>query len=86
MTVSISNSDIRAIGSGSSVGRSTLEDKINGNGGGFVGAFALADLPDASANENCLATVTDANPTPIICYSDGTDWIDPSTGIAVVNS
>lgn len=50
-------------------------------------AFAKASLPSVVNNTsgvNGVILVTDATPRPTICYSNGTNWIDIQTGVAVV--
>ena len=48
-------------------------------------SYAFANLPDEAANAGGIIFVTDADPAPALCFSDGSDWIDILTGIAVTD-
>jgi hypothetical protein len=64
---------------------------VTGNVAGFIAPpeFDLSTLPtNADYANGTLIYVSDAtnvgSGTGTICFNDGTDWIDISTGIAVV--
>ena len=47
-------------------------------------SFELSELPDAAENVGKIAYVSDANINAgAVVFSNGSDWIDPSTGLAV---
>lgn len=50
-------------------------------------AFDVADLPDAADWANTVVFVSDgAAGSPILAFSDGTDWLRCDTGAAVAAS
>ena len=68
--------------------RTTFQGPVHSNNG-FVGALTppqatVATLPTASSTEGQILYVTDANSgAGTIAFSNGTNWIDVKTGIAV---
>lgn len=45
--------------------------------------YTLATLPDAVAGDNTIIRVTDNTTGTGVCFSDGTSWVDLTTGAAV---
>lgn len=51
----------------------------------FANGYLVATLPPAARTPNSITFVSDATGgLGAIVFSDGTDWIDVATGIAVV--
>ena len=50
----------------------------------YPSAFNVADLPDPADYPRAVAVAIDAVPGAALCLSDGVDWINVTTGLAVV--
>lgn len=50
----------------------------------YPSAFNVADLPDPADYPRAVAVAIDAVPGAALCLSDGADWINVTTGLAVV--
>ncbi len=50
----------------------------------YPSAFNVADLPDPALYPQAVAVAIDAVPGIALCLSDGVDWINVTTGLAVV--